>query len=82
MCSRPAAGAQRGTGAKRPASTSKPEGQAFIEPEPDKPGIKQITNPFLKTSWNVTEQGILYNRDPAKARTLAAAAGAKIPGAA
>lgn len=36
-------------------------------------------NPWLKESWNLTEQGRIIQRDPALARRLAAAAGAKIP---
>ena len=36
------------------------------------------TNPWMKDSYNLTEQGRIYRQDPAQARELAAAAGVKI----
>ncbi len=36
------------------------------------------TNPWMKDTYNLTEQGRIYRQDPAQARELAAAAGVKI----
>lgn len=36
------------------------------------------TNPWMKDSYNLTEQGRIFKQDPAQARELAAAAGVKI----
>ncbi|MGF7213043.1 hypothetical protein GGE65_007679 [Skermanella aerolata] len=36
-------------------------------------------NPWAASTWNLTEQGRILQRDPAQARKLAAAAGAKLP---
>ena len=41
-------------------------------------GPSGATNPWMKDSYNLTEQGRIYRQDPAQARELAAAAGVKI----
>lgn len=43
-----------------------------------KKGNTKIINPFLKESFNLTQQGELLKTDPAKAKSLAAEAGVKL----
>ena len=52
-----------------------PKGMPLMQPEIPTEGEK---NPFKKETFNLTEQGRLYKEDPAKARKLAAAAGAAL----
>lgn len=37
-------------------------------------------NPWKKETWNITKQSQIYAKDPAKAKAMAKAAGAKVPG--
>ena len=41
-------------------------------------GLGSGSNPWAKGSWNLTEQGRIYREDPARAESLAKAAGSRI----
>lgn len=56
----------------------KPEAPHFFDDAEASPK-DSAANPWRRDQWNLTEQGRVFRESPARARTLAAAAGATLP---